>query len=207
MGADDPVAAQEDLRRVLTDLAPGAVAARPMVQVHGAEVRDADGVGDPVECDGQVTDVTGVALVVRVADCVPVLLADPDAGVIGVAHAGRKGVAEGVVPRTVERMRARGAGQMTAWLGPHICGGCYEVPHDLQEEIVAIEHATRASTRWGTPSLDLGAGVRAQLDRAGVEVVTDAVRCTRESPDLYSYRRDGAAAGRQAGLICIGGAG
>ena len=66
--------------------------------------------------------------------------------------------------------------------------------------VAAVEPATRATTSWGTPSLDVGAGVRAQLEREGV-VVVDVSCCTRESPDLFSYRREGAMSGRQAGLI------
>ncbi len=81
-----------------------------------------------------------------------------------------------------------------------MCGACYEVPSEMQDEVAAVVPASRATTSWGTPSLDLGAGVRAQLEAAGVEVV-DAARCTRESPDLYSYRRDAERAGRHAGLI------
>jgi YfiH family protein len=141
-----------------------------------------------------------VVLLVRAADCVPVLLADPSAGVLGAAHAGRAGVAAGVVPATVEAMRDLGATDVTAWVGPHVCGDCYEVPVALRDEVAAAVPETRATTSWGTPSLDLGAGVRAQLEVAGARVV-DVSACTRESPDLYSYRRDGAGSGRLAGLI------
>jgi len=81
-----------------------------------------------------------------------------------------------------------------------VCGACYEVPADLQEQVAAVEPASRATTSWGTPALDIGAGVRAQLEREGVEVV-DVSRCTRESEDLYSFRRDGEQAGRLAGLV------
>jgi len=70
----------------------------------------------------------------------------------------------------------------------------------VQGGVAAAEPATRATTSWGTPSLDVGAGVRAQLDREGVEVV-DRTRCTIESPDLFSYRREGQLSGRQAGVI------
>jgi copper oxidase (laccase) domain-containing protein len=70
----------------------------------------------------------------------------------------------------------------------------------MQDDVSAIEPATHATTSWGTPALDIGAGVRAQLAREGVEVV-DLSRCTRESSDLFSYRRDGALSGRQAGVI------
>jgi hypothetical protein len=202
--ADTPSQVAQNLELVTTDFAPGAALAVPMRQVHGAEVAYVERRDSPsdreLQCDGQVTDQTDLVLVVRVADCVPVLLADPATGVIGVAHAGRSGLVAGVVPATVARMRESGAADITAWLGPHICGACYEVPAAMQEEVVALVPESRATTSWGTPALDIGAGVRAQLEGLGVTVV-DVATCTRESPDLYSYRRDGAAAGRFAGLI------
>ncbi|MFL6002355.1 MAG: laccase domain-containing protein, partial [Nocardioides sp.] len=75
-----------------------------------------------------------------------------------------------------------------------------EVPEAMQAAVGAAVPASVATTSWGTPSLDLGAGVRAQLAADGVSI-HDVSRCTRESGDLYSYRRDGARAGRLAGLI------
>jgi hypothetical protein len=106
----------------------------------------------------------------------------------------------GVVTATVSRRRGLGATNLTAWIGPHVCGACYEVPADLQAEVDGVVPGTAAVTSWGTPSLDLGAGARSQLEAAGVSVV-DVSRCTVESPDLYSYRRDGRSAGRIAGLV------
>lgn len=178
-----------------------------MRQVHGADVHTVDRswLADRSEvptADGLVTDVPGVLLLVRVADCVPVLLADPEAGVVGVAHAGRAGLLGGVVPATVERMRDLGARELRAWVGPHVCGACYEVPEAMREEVAAVVPEARSVTSWGTPSLDLGAGVTAQLASAGAGVV-DASRCTRESRDLYSHRRDGGAAGRLGGLVWV----
>ncbi len=200
-GEDEEAARAENLRRVLEDFAPGAALA-DLHQVHGDRVHvvSHDPAGRRPEADGIVTDRSDVVLMVRAADCVPVLLADPEARVIGAAHAGRPGLAAGVVLRTVEQMRELGAGRVTAWVGPHVCGACYEVPETLQAEVAAVEPASLATTSWGTPALDIGAGVRAQLERAGATVV-DVSRCTRESPDLYSYRRDGHAAGRLAGLV------
>lgn len=200
-GDDEESARAENLRRVLDDFAPGDRLA-DLHQVHGAEVvlvGPASCAGRP-RADGLVTSTPGIVLLVRAADCVPVLLADPGAGVIGAAHAGRPGLAAGVVPAVVARMRDLGARHITAWIGPHVCGACYEVPLELQAEIGAIEPDSVASTSWGTPSLDLGAGVRAQLARDEIAVI-DVSRCTRESLDLFSHRRDGQAAGRQAGLI------
>jgi hypothetical protein len=198
---DDPAAVAENWRLVLDDFAPGAELAGPH-QVHGATVVAAAAAtgDDRAEGDGIVTGRRDLVLAVRAADCVPVLLADPDAGQIGAVHCGRPGLAAGIVPRAVEVMRDQGARGIEAWIGPHVCGGCYEVPARMRDEVAAVEPAARATTTWGTPSLDLGAGVRAQLEAAGV-VVTDVSRCTRESPDLYSHRRDGARAGRLAGLV------
>jgi hypothetical protein len=168
-------------------------------------VEERDSTGRP-DADGIVTARAGVVLMVRAADCVPILLADADAAVIGAAHCGRPGLAGEVVPATVARMRDLGASSITAWIGPHVCGGCYEVPEAMQVEVGAAVPASVATTSWGTPSLDLGAGVRAQLAAAGVSV-HDVSRCTRESADLYSYRRDGDGAGRLAGLIRLRGSG
>jgi len=197
VGDDDPAATAHNVELLLEDFAPGARLA-DMEQVHGTRVVAAAEVRE--QCDALVTDEPGVVLMVRVADCVPVLLADAEAGVVGAAHAGRKGMVGGVVTTCVEEMRHRGADQVVAWVGPHICGFCYEVPAELQGEVAAVEPTAVSTTSWGTAGLDIGAGVRAQLERSGVRVV-DAARCTRESEDLYSYRRDGAGAGRFAGLI------
>ena len=200
-GDDDPEVVAQNLRMVLDDFAPGDRLA-DLHQVHGAEVDVVEDRPMPKrpDADGLVTDRAGVVLMVRAADCVPVLLADADAAVIGAAHCGRPGLAAGVVPATVGRMRDLGARSITAWIGPHVCGACYEVPESMQASVGAAVPASVATTSWGTPSLDLGAGVRAQLAGEGVSV-HDVSRCTRESEDLYSYRRDGDRAGRLAGLI------
>jgi polyphenol oxidase len=179
----------------------GVTVAR-MHQVHGAEVAEVSAVDDPSTVDGLVTQRPGLALMTRAADCVPVLLADPIAGVVGAVHAGRKGVALGVVSHAVQKMRELGAKDITAWVGPHICGRCYEVPDDLRAEVAALVPETYAETSWGTPSLDLGAGVLAQLQAHSCQVIA-LDRCTLEDPALHSHRRDGAAAGRMAGLVWI----
>ena len=157
---------------------------------------------NPLAVDAIVTAETGVALCVRVADCLPVVLADPASRVIGVAHAGREGLAAGVLPETVEAMRRAGAEQIAAWIGPHICGRCYEVGDDVAERVGRRLPEAVAKTAWGTTSLDLGAAAIAQL-----EALECSLRwvgpCTRTSPDLFSHRRDGAQAGRQAGLAWL----
>jgi polyphenol oxidase len=211
-GGDDPEAMAQNHRLVMADFAPGDDLERlaQLGQAHGDAVHTIGpegprhlvnghlhGVGD-----GLVTAEPGVTLCVRAADCVPVLLAAGDGAVVGAAHCGRPGLVAGIVPATVAAMRDLGAAEITAWIGPHVCGACYEVPQQMQDVVVAVEPASRATTSWGTPSIDVGAGVHAQLRREGIEVV-DVSRCTRESSDLYSYRREGKLSGRQAGLIRI----
>lgn len=177
-----------------------------MTQVHGTEVREVHGPG-PVggTCDALVTSDPDVALCVRVGDCVPVVLADSGRGVVAVAHSGRQGVVGGVVPATVEAMRERGAESIEAWVGPRVCGGCYEVPAAMRDEVASVVPAAYSCTTWGTPSVDIGAGVVSQLRSAGV-TVHDVDVCTRESPDLYSHRRDGASSGRFGGIVVRRGA-
>lgn len=152
--------------------------------------------------DALVTARRRIGLMVRVADCVPVLLADPDAGVVAAVHAGRAGVALDIVTRAVEQMHVLGGRSPRAWVGPHVCGRCYEVPAEMREEVATAVPSTYAETRSGSPSLDLGAGVMAQLTAAGVaaEVVGG---CTLEEQRFHSHRRDGATAGRLAGLVWV----
>lgn len=174
-------------------------------QVHGDEVVVVDGpmpIGQVPDGDALVTTTPGLGLMVRVADCVPLVLADAEAGVIGAVHSGRPGLVLDIATRTVEVMRARGAGEIVAWVGPHVCGSCYEVPEQMRADVSAVVPEAHAETSWGTPALDIGAGVRAQLGREGVEVV-DVGGCTLEERGLHSYRRDGAAAGRFAGLVWL----
>jgi len=198
--------AADDVRRVALDAVAAETGARPLVmhQVHGADVQvvedwPASEWGPHV--DALVTGRSGVALLARAADCVPVLLADPDVGLVGAVHAGRAGVALGVVPAALARMRELGAGEVTAWVGPHICGACYEVPRAMREEVAARVPETWAVSGWDTPALDLGAGVRAQLDRAGGVTLRRLDACTRELTEWPSHRRDGADAARFAGVV------
>jgi YfiH family protein len=199
-------ATERDANFKLLARALGVRAVATMRQAHTAEVAVVtSATAEPPRCDALVTREHGVALCVRVADCVPVVLADPDAGVVAVAHAGRVGIAAGVVRATLEGMQRLGAGSVEAWVGPHVCGSCYEVPAAMRAEVCATTPTAFACTTWGTPSLDLGAGVSAQLLAAGC-TVNDRSRCTRESFDLYSYRRDGQLSGRTAGVVVVRGA-
>ncbi|MFF7370761.1 peptidoglycan editing factor PgeF [Streptomyces tricolor] len=178
-----------------------------MNQVHGADVAVVDepwGERPVPEVDAVVTARRGLALAVLTADCVPVLLADPVAGVAAAAHAGRPGMVKGVVPAAVQAMVSLGAvpERIVARTGPAVCGRCYEVPETMRAEVAAVEPAAHAETSWGTPALDVSAGVHAQLDRLGVCDRAQAPVCTLESDDHFSYRRD-RATGRLAGYVWL----
>jgi purine-nucleoside/S-methyl-5'-thioadenosine phosphorylase / adenosine deaminase len=176
-----------------------------MDQVHGATVVRVDGPqasGAP-EGDALVCATPGLALVVLVADCLPLLLADPDAGVVGVAHAGRRGLAVGVAERAVEAMVGLGAssGSIVARLGPSVCARCYAVPATMRDEVAAAAPGSASVDRHGQPALDIAAGVLGQLAPhcADLDVWPG---CTREDADLFSHRRDGLT-GRFAGVAML----
>lgn len=191
---DDPVAVAANRRRLASELGLRGVVF--LGQVHGTGVAVVDAVprsGEPDRpgADAAVTALPGVGLAVLTADCVPVLLADPQAQVVGVAHAGRVGAAAGVLPRTLEAMTALGAraGDCEVLLGPAVCGACYEVPAAMRDEVEVALPGSATRTRRGTAGLDLRAGLRAQLAALGVGKVGTDPRCTVEDPDLYSHRR------------------
>ncbi|MDF2257061.1 peptidoglycan editing factor PgeF [Streptomyces ferralitis] len=206
---DDPraVRTNRELAAKALGLDPGDVVW--MNQVHGNDVAVVDTAwGDaPVPAvDAVVTARPGLALAVLTADCVPVLLADPVAGVVSAAHAGRPGLVAGVVPAAVEAMTRLGARpeRITAFTGPAVCGRCYEVPDEMREEVADVVPEARAETSWGTPSVDVTAGVHAQLARLGVSIREKSHICTLESADHFSYRRD-RTTGRLAGYVWLDG--
>ncbi|MDT7571557.1 MAG: purine-nucleoside/S-methyl-5-thioadenosine phosphorylase / adenosine deaminase [Actinomycetota bacterium] len=197
---DDPAAVTENRRRVTAAL---GVPVTWLDQVHGVTVAVvSERLDPPPQADAQVTTARGLALGVLVADCTPVLAADPAAGVVGVAHAGRKGLALGVVPAMLEAMAEQGATQIVARVGPSVCGRCYPVPADMQAEVARAVPGARSVAADGSPSLEIGAGVVDQLTAAGASVEWLA-ECSVESPHLFSYRRDGGVTGRYAGVVWL----
>ncbi|MGW9079492.1 peptidoglycan editing factor PgeF [Streptomyces kronopolitis] len=205
---DDPRAVHANRARAAAELGLDPAAVVWMNQVHGRDVAVVDGPWadrDIPAVDAVVTDRPGLALAVLTADCTPVLLADPVAGVAGAAHAGRPGLVAGVVPAVVGAMVRRGAepSRILAHTGPAICGRCYEVPETMREEVAAVVPEARATTGWGTPAVDVTAGVRAQLAAEGVPLREDSHICTRESADHFSYRRD-RTTGRLASYVWLG---
>ncbi|MEU2772286.1 peptidoglycan editing factor PgeF [Streptomyces sp. NPDC007162] len=204
---DDPQAVRTNRETAAESLGvdPGRVVW--MNQVHGNDVAVVDEPwGDrPVpEVDAIVTARRGLALAVLTADCTPVLLADPVAGIAAAAHAGRPGMVAGVVPAAVRAMTELGAdpARIVARTGPAVCGRCYEVPETMRAEVAAVEPAAHAETSWGTPAVDVSAGVHAQLARAGVRDRVQSPVCTLESVDHFSYRRD-RTTGRLAGYVWL----
>ncbi|MFF9108389.1 peptidoglycan editing factor PgeF [Streptomyces sp. NPDC014776] len=204
---DDPDAVTTNRELAAKSLGLDAARVVWMNQVHGADVAVVEepwGDAPVPRVDAIVTARRGLALAVLTADCTPVLLADPVAGVAAAAHAGRPGMVAGVVPAALSAMMDLGAdpSRIVARTGPAVCGRCYEVPEEMRAEVAAVEPAAYAETSWGTPAVDVSAGVHAQLERLGVRDREQSPVCTRESRDHFSYRRD-RTTGRLAGYVWL----
>lgn len=180
-------------------LLPAGVEPGWLEQIHSASVREAvpgcAGAGDAL-----FTRRPALALTVFTADCVPILLAGRDR--VAAVHAGWRGLAQGIVPAALVRLAVPGD-ETTAWIGPAIGVCCYEVGAEVAARVAAAsadEVAHRGPS--GRPHLDLAAAVRAQLRAGGVDEIHRLERCTRcDAAHLWSYRRDGTAAGRNLALI------
>jgi YfiH family protein len=176
-------------------------------QVHSARVVAVDGAGFAGEGDALVTERAHLGLSVITADCVPLLLAAPD--VVGwrlaAVHAGWRGIVGGVVTAALSRLLADEASRaaVRAWLGPAIGSCCYEVGEEVAGPVVAASAPEVASEGpRGRPHLDLRRAVSLQLAAAGVPAPRIVGPCTRCHPEvLWSYRRDGAKAGRNIAFI------
>jgi YfiH family protein len=171
-----------------------------MNQVHGNDVVVIDQVleHEPT-CDALITTTAGVSLAVMVADCIPLLLISEKA--VAAVHVGRAGLVNKVAIKTLEQMRVLGAIDIHAILGPSICGRCYEVPLQMQQEVVATHPASLSITSKGTPALDLPAGLIAELIAQGLTYEASPI-CTQEDPLYYSHRRDNPT-GRFAGVVSL----
>ncbi len=198
------------------DLGPGAaevdrrrreVIALPWTwlrQVHGGDVVVVDRPGAQAGCraDGAVTTVPGAAIAVQVADCAPVAVLGES--VVGVAHAGWRGLVAGIVPAVVDTMRRLAPGPLRAVIGPCIRPRCYPFgTAELEAVAGVVGDVVRAETGDGEPALDLAAAVRAALADVGVERCDDISVCTACSPSHWSHRgnRDGQ---RQALVAWLG---
>ena len=204
---DEPAAVARRRRALEPVLGTGPV--RWVHQVHGTVVHDVTGTDVPPvapEADAAVS-ADGTPLGILTADCLPVVLVGErgDEGpVLAVAHAGRRGLLDGVLQRTVHAVRAHGGQRVRAWIGPAVCGRCYEVPPEMAAAAGRVLPGVVSVTRRGTTGLDLPGAARTLLGSLGVAVADDgsdrAGWCTLEHPELYSYRRD-RTPGRLAGLV------
>jgi len=171
-----------------------------MNQVHGDAVAT---VGVEIiavpTADALVTQSPGFGLAVMVADCIPLLLASSET--VAAVHVGRKGLMNEVALAAINEMRSRDNSEITAVVGPSICGECYEVSQDIYDEVSKRFPLAASKTRDGGFSLDLSRALIDQLRGFGVRVV-DEGRCTVEESSLYSYRRDGVT-GRQVGVVWL----
>lgn len=170
-----------------------------MDQSHGNTVEEVttSNLRSGFYADALVTSVKGIALAVLVADCVPILLHSDS--VVGAVHAGRKGMTNGIVGKTVSAMMGLGAGQIAAEIGPSICADCYQVSPEMYEAISQDFPASRTTSMLH--ALDLRSGVRVQLEAAGVHVSQINI-CNLENPAYFSHRRNGESK-RLAGVVSL----
>ena len=166
-------------------------------QVHGVRVvraEDAPAEGDALVARARSDDRV-LAVGVRVADCVPVLVADRDTGDVAAIHAGWRGVVAGVVGAALDEL---GGSSLVAAIGPCIEACCFEVGPEVAAQIGFVEREVA-----GKAFVDLRAAVRAQLRRAGVDddCIEDVRGCTKHETRFHSFRRDGANSGRMLASI------
>ena len=218
-GQDDRERVRENRRRVAGALGLGLPALHGLTQVHGIAVAEVDEQGwregEGPRADAMVTRRPGIALGIVTADCAPVLFADPQAGVIGAAHAGWRGAVDGVLEATLAAMEAIGAARarITAAIGPCIAQPSYEVGPDLRDAVLARDAADarhfaagRREDRW---QFDLAGYCAARLAAAGVGAVETAGTDTLANEDrFFSHRRrtlaGGGPIGHQISAIAIG---
>ena len=166
-----------------------------MNQVHGDTVVLVEGPTPPPTCDALITTESKLAIAVMVADCIPLLLKSDIA--VGAVHVGRKGLMNGVARKTIDAMRDLGAEVIHSYIGPNICGNCYEVSEEIFSEVTAKFPSASSRERTGKFTLNLVAGLKSDLKDT---VQMDLSSCVLEDKNSFSYRRDGIT-GRQAGVI------
>lgn len=199
---DDPQAVAANRARLHRELPAEPVWLR---QVHGTRCVDAAAVAPGVEADASFTRERGVVCAVLTADCLPVLLCDERATVVGVAHAGWRGLAAGVIEATVAAMGEPGD-RLLAWLGPAIGPRAFEVGGEVRDQFIAHDAQAAnafvpgANDKW---LCDIHELARQRLQALGTRRLTSAEFCTLRGADqFFSYRRDGVT-GRMASLIWL----
>lgn len=191
---DDP--ALVELNRTKLRDRVGAIAV--MNQVHGDQIVFLEELPDLVPtADALITNNPNLALMVMVADCIPLLLRSKS--LVAAVHVGRVGLINSIALKTVAQIRALGASEVVATIGPSICGSCYEVPEELHNQVVAQHPMAGSRTKRGTYALDLPNALIAALNEVNVQV-EKSESCTLEDDNYFSYRRN-QITGRQAGVI------
>ncbi len=171
-----------------------------MNQVHGDEIMIVESVTPEVPtCDGLITTKPAISLAVMVADCIPLLLVSKEA--VGAIHVGRAGLVNRIALKAIHTMRSLGSIDIHAILGPSICGACYEVPFEMQQDVMQEHPRAFATTRKGTPGLDLPKALIADLVSAGVSYEA-STSCTYEDEMYFSHRRQNPT-GRFAGVVSL----
>ena len=172
-----------------------------MNQTHSADVVEVDIDSPSPTCDGMITRRKSLGLAVLAADCLPVLLASD--ACVGAIHIGRKGMEKKIATTAISKMHALGAREIQAFIGPSVCGKCYEVPVDMYQEIVSSNPAS--ATSESLHCLDIKAAVIAELHDVSV-TTQDLQICTMEDSSFFSHRvsnREGQIEGRQVGVISL----
>lgn len=200
---DDPLRVRRNRERL-----GAALPSQPvwLEQVHGVGVVDADHAGVGTEGDASLARQSGVVCAVLIADCLPVLFADAAGSVVAAAHAGWRGLANGVLERTLEAM-AVPPQTVCAWLGPAIGQAAFEVGEEVRAAFIAQDAAAHAAfvpgAIQGKWHADLWLLARQRLERAGVTRVAGGGLCTYSDAErFYSYRRDGSC-GRFASMVWL----
>jgi YfiH family protein len=171
-----------------------------MNQVHGDEIVVVDSISsDTPTCDGLITTKSNLPLAVMVADCIPLLLISKEA--VAAIHVGRAGLVNQIALKAVHMMRTIGAIDIHAVLGPSICGACYEVPFQMQQEVIQQHPRAFATTRKGTPGLDLPKALIADLVSTGITYEASPI-CNYEDQMYFSHRRQNPT-GRFAGVVSL----
>lgn len=203
---DDLAAVEDNLARFAAQLPVDPMALFAVSQVHGTTVRVVRRADDPVavrheEADAIVAIEPGVAPSIRTADCLPVLIADPDTGRVAAVHAGWRGVVRGIVIASVAALDP--GPRAVAAIGPGIGACCFEVGPDVAETIAASAPGAPVIVANGArPRVDLRAAVRAQLVAAGLGAIDDVSACTLcDAARFFSFRRDGKRSGRMLSAI------
>ncbi len=169
-----------------------------MNQTHSDVVKSINSYSETdIDADAVVTQRPGMGLAVLVADCIPLLLSSPTC--IAAVHVGRVGMTNGIIHKTLDVMEGLGTKGIFAWIGPSICGTCYEVSPEMYDEVTTFFPASATNDTWH--SLDLPRGTIEILRDRGIETRALGL-CTFENPQFFSHRRD-KSIGRQAGVISL----